>query len=123
MSLLVFCRDGLLRVRKGVRHRAEEKHYRFDIPLVAMEERWPGMFLSLLDAPIELEDGLDVRETLLNLEPWAEEVGFLTNCRFDLFLDEARKPLAADGHADLDIVGFTYPRATGTFKGLKRKTS
>ena len=108
MSLLVFCRDGILRVRKGVYHRAEGKHYRFDIPLAAMEERWPGMFLSLLDTAIELEDGLDVRETLLNLEPWTREVSALTSCQFSLFLDEVRKPLAADGHDDLDVVGFTY---------------
>lgn len=108
MSSLMFCRDGVLRIRRGVFDRAKRKHYPILLPLTEMEERWPGMFLSLLDASVEFEDGLDVREALLNLAPWSAEVSAITNCRFDLFLDEARKPLAADHFQDMETIGFVY---------------
>ncbi len=108
MSSLMFCRDGILRLRRGVYDRAERKHYPILLPLAEMEERHPGMFLSLLGATLELEDGLDVRETLLNLAPWVTEVSAITSCRFDLFLDEAQKPLADEHFNDLDTIGFVY---------------
>lgn len=108
MRSLMFCRDGVLRLRQGVYDRAERRHYPILLPFTEMEDRWPGMFLSLLDASLELEDGLDVREALLNLAPWSVEVSAITNCRFDLFLNEVRKPLTEDHFADLDTLGFVY---------------
>lgn len=108
MRSLMFCRDGVLRLRQGVYDRAERRHYPILLPLTEIEERWPGMFLSLLDASLELEDGLDVREALLNLAPWSVEVSAITNCGFDLFLDEVRKPLTEDHFADLDTLGVVY---------------
>jgi len=73
MASLMFCRDGILRLRRDVYNRAERNRYPLLLPLFEMEERHPGMFLSLLDAGLELEDGLDVREVLLNLAPWVTE--------------------------------------------------
>lgn len=108
MRSLMFCRDGVLRLRQGVCDRAERRHYPILLPLTEMEERWPGMFLSLLDASLELEEGLDVREALLNLAPWSVQVSAITNCRFDLFLDEVRKPLTKDYFSDLDTLGIVY---------------
>jgi hypothetical protein len=108
MRSIAFCRDGVLRLCESVYDRAERKRYPVLLPLAEMEERHPGIFLSLLDAPLELDEGIDVRETLLNLAPWAHEVGAISSCRFDRFLDEVRKPLAADHFDDLETVGFVY---------------
>jgi hypothetical protein len=108
MTSLLFCRDGILRLRTDVYDRAERKGYPIFLPLTEMEDRVPGMFLSLLGADIELEDGLDVREALLNLAPWSQQVSAICSCRFNLFLEEARKPLAKDHCEDLEILAFRY---------------
>lgn len=108
MTSLLFCRDGILRLRTGVFDRAERKRYPIFLPLTEMEDRVPGMFLSLLDAGIELEEGLDVREALLNLAPWSKQVSAICNCPFDLILEEARKPLAQNYCEHLDTLAFRY---------------
>jgi len=122
MSSLMFCRDGILRIRRGVYDRAEGRHYPILLPLTEMEERWPGTFISLLDAALELEDGLDMREALLNLAPWSAEVSAIANCRFDLFLDEVRKPLASDHFDDLDTIGFVYHQEIAAEPQFERDT-
>lgn len=104
--MLRFCRDGVLRINKSVYNRFEKKHYSMMIPLIEMEKRYPGKFLSVLENSFELEDGIDVKEVLLNLEPWTTEVSAICHCNFKLFLDEVKK--SSSEQEDLETIAFTY---------------
>lgn len=108
MLPLLFCRDGVLRLKDVVVDRAEGRSWPVILPVEALEARAPGTFLSLLDATVEFEDGLDVREALLNLAPWTSEVSSIVRCRFAEFLDEARRPPAEDRFAHLDRFAFVH---------------
>lgn len=108
MRPLLFCRDGVLRLKDAVVDRSEGRAWPVILPLEALEARVPGTFLSHLDTAVEFEEGLDVREALLNLAPWTREVSAIVRCRFDAFLGEASRPLAADRHEGLDRLAFAH---------------
>jgi hypothetical protein len=120
MRSLLLCRDGILRMRDAIHNRAEDKFYPVFLPVADMEERRPGLFLSLLRSSLEMEEGLDVREALLNLAPFSEQVSHLAHIDFERYLAEAEKPLAEDHFADLDTLAFTFHQSISAIPEFER---
>lgn len=108
MNQLVICRDGVLRITRNIRNQAEDRLYPLQWPLTVFEEQRPGTLLGLLDAEIELDEGVTVGETFTCLKPWAKEVSQLTRCDFAAYLAELEREPDADRLDDSDIITLVY---------------
>jgi hypothetical protein len=119
MRSLLFCRDGVLRARDGIYDRAAKRHYPLLLPVTELYGE--AGILPVLNATVEFEDGIDVRETLLNLEPFAEQVSRICHCRFDRFLAEVRKPIDLENRREaLAEFAFTHFLTVGAVPEFER---
>jgi hypothetical protein len=69
-NTLRFHRDGVLRVRHGIRNRATGEIMRILVPAIASASNDHLWILGHLDALVELEDDISIRELVANLEPF-----------------------------------------------------
>jgi len=92
MSILIFCRDGILRKSFHVRDPQTGSFLSRNIPVRAWEAAVDEhIFLKGLNSAFKLESGLTVRQLMENLAPWSDIMTGVASMDFPSFLDEVRR--------------------------------
>ena len=108
MDTLKFCRDGQLRTHFFEAHPGGEEAISRWIYVRAFETVLDrDLFSKFFSARIQLEDGLTVREFMLNLKPWSKQLSEATSIDFDAYLEELEKD-ADEPDLHISHVELTY---------------
>lgn len=87
MSILYFCRDGILRKRISSGMMGREGP---EAPLLSLKDFTESLFLGSIHDAIDLEEGITLREIFENLSPWPDIMSGIACMDFPAFLDEIR---------------------------------
>jgi len=89
--MFVICRDGVLRHEKWFYDRKLGKGHYYAMPVVEYQKHIPHIFLSNLGDCFRFEEGLTLRELMINFKPWQDLMGEMCCMDFPAFVREAEK--------------------------------
>ena len=115
--MIVFCRDGILRFEMWEYNRKLKSGKYYAVPMTEYEKQSHSSFLYNLGRSFSFEEGLTLREMMVNLKPWAGLISDLADMDYSAFLREVEKTpkvMTIDGKsADPQYADFSHIEISG----------
>ena len=92
MKDMVFCRDGVLRIKEWLYDSSKKEGKYVQLPLYITQQLDTFKFLKYLGSYVVFEEGLTVKEFFLNLKPWKDIMEGIACMDFDAFIQEVERP-------------------------------